>query len=276
MRAQRIAIVLLLGLAVGSGGPSHAGRRQAAPPSDREKAVKKAQELLDQHLAGLKATRGQVLPVTDDAVARLFRAEIIFAVRFRLYPVAVQPPPPLRPQNLFVVRPDGGIRHLKNTGELEAFFRSALDPVRDEKQAKAAVQAWLRLSQEFVQDGFYKFAIPEEALAVAPEQEGLKASGKLLVRGGGTGETAAVLTFDRSGRLAHASETGKVMPGVRPICQATKLLDRDPIVRRMAEQDLLVMGRAAGDYLAAQRARANPRLRRAIDRIWRRIVEEGW
>jgi hypothetical protein len=25
--------------------------------------------------------------------------------------------------------------------------------------------------------------------------------------------------------------------GPRPICQATKLLDRDPIVRRMAEQD---------------------------------------
>ena len=38
----------------------------------------------------------------------------------------------------------------------------------------------------------------------------------------------------------------------------------------------LVMGRAAHDYLAAQRAKAAPRQRRAIDRIWKRILDEGW
>ena len=53
-----------------------------------------------------------------------------------------------------------------------------------------------------------------------------------------------------------------------------KLLDPDPIVRRMAEQDILVMGRAARDYLMDQRANAPPLLQDAIDRIWRRILQD--
>ena len=65
-------------------------------------------------------------------------------------------------------------------------------------------------------------------------------------------------------------------PGVRPICQATKLLDADPLVRRMAEQDILVMGQSAKEYLDEQRANAKPELKAAIDRIWKRIVDEGW
>lgn len=70
------------------------------------------------------------------------------------------------------------------------------------------------------------------------------------------------------------SETANLKRGVRPICQATKLLDADLVVRRMAEQDLFVMGKAAGDYLAGQRAKADRKLQKAIDRIWQRILAE--
>ena len=70
-------------------------------------------------------------------------------------------------------------------------------------------------------------------------------------------------------------EKGALRQGVRSICQATKLLDRDPIVRRMAEQDLLVMGRAARLYMEQVRATARPKLQRAIDRVWQRILDEG-
>jgi hypothetical protein len=45
----------------------------------------------------------------------------------------------------------------------------------------------------------------------------------------------ATLTFDGGGKLARVAEGGKLRPGPRPICQATKLLDPDPLVRRMAE-----------------------------------------
>jgi len=47
------------------------------------------------------------------------------------------------------------------------------------------------------------------------------------------------------------------------------------VLRRMAEQDVLVMGRAAKPYLDQVRATARPKLQQAIDRIWQRILEEG-
>jgi multimeric flavodoxin WrbA len=62
---------------------------------------------------------------------------------------------------------------------------------------------------------------------------------------------------------------------MRPICQSTKLLDPDPIVRKMAEQDILIMGSPAKEYLDWQRTQVSPELRQAIDRIWQRIIKEG-
>src|SRR2546430_9082269 len=48
--------------------------------------------------------------------------------------------------------------------------------------------------------------------------------------------------------LFRSSETANIKKGIRPICQATKLLDPDPVVRGMAEQAILVMGKAAKEY----------------------------
>ena len=91
---------------------------------------------------------------------------------------------------------------------------------------------------------------------------------------GGNGEITAKLTFDPNGKFQSAEEKVNLKPGPRPICQATKLLDGDAIVRRMAERDLLIMGRAAKPYLDEQRAKASPELQRAIDAIWRQIQDE--
>jgi hypothetical protein len=128
----------------------------------------------------------------------------------------------------------------------------------------------------FKQDGFFKFAIPDGAVTVEQANDGRRASGKALVTAGGKGELSVSLTFDEAGKLGKVAEGGHIKPGVRPICQATKLLDKDALVRRMAEQDILVMGRAAQEYLREQRAKAEPALQGAIDRIWKRIVDEGW
>src|SRR6266851_10212676 len=109
-------------------------------------------------------------------------------------------------------------------------------------------------------------------------------SGQLLVLNGGTGAIAARMSFDAAGNLVDVNAAGNlvdvnasstVRAGVRPICQATKLLDRDPLVLRMAEQDILAPGSAAKSYLQQQRAKARPALKRAIDRLWDRIVREG-
>src|SRR5262249_45352300 len=143
-----------------------------------------------------------------------------------------------------------------------------------EEQLKNAARAWLVLRQHFIQDGFYAFALMDEATKVGKAEGGKTASGKVVVMKGGNGMITAELTFNPAGKLTAVAQDVKVRPGPRPICQATKLLDGDPIVRQMAEQDLLIMGRFAKPYLDKQRAKASPELRRAIDRIWQRIMED--
>jgi hypothetical protein len=85
----------------------------------------------------------------------------------------------------------------------------------------------------------------------------------------------AVVRFDRADKFSAVTEENKVLPGVRPRCQATLLLHADPLVRAIAEQDLLVLGKSANTYLMEQRANATSELRREIDRIWRQIEAEG-
>jgi hypothetical protein len=127
----------------------------------------------------------------------------------------------------------------------------------------------------FSQDGFYTFG--DAYVRVTTFADGsLQVSGRVRVTAGGKGHIRATLDFDSNGCLKEVSEVRRVCPGVRPICQATKLLDPDPLVRRMAEQDILVMGTAAKGYLDEQRAKARPELQKAIDRIWKRIVDEEW
>ncbi len=236
-------------------------------------------EALTRKLAEFQgADRGQVTPVTGEVLARAFPGHRFYVLRFRQYPVAVAPPESLQANNLFVVKPDASVEHLADAKALERFFRAALTPVQTVTKAKEAAKAWLRLAEELHQDGFLQFSVPEDSLRVTrTARGGRRVTGKAVVsqQGGNLGEIAAALTFDRAGKLAQASETATIKRGIRPICQATKLLDPDPIVRRMAEQDILVMGRAAGPYLDEQRAAASPELRDAIDRIWQRILAEG-
>lgn len=228
-------------------------------------------------LAGIPgAASGRVDELTDDALGRALPGYQFSTLRFRQYPVALLAPDSLRHSNVIVEPPAVPARAIVDDAELGAFLRSVLAPARDEAAIKDAVTAWLRLSEELHQDGFFRFTIPADSLAAVRQDGGRVGRGKFVVAEGGKGEIAVTLTFDAAGRLTGVTTSGKILPGVRPICQTTKLLDPDPIVRRMAEQDILVMGRAVEGYLKEQRARASPELRRAIDRVWTRICDEGW
>jgi len=235
-------------------------------------------DTLAKKLAEFKGVeRGQVITVAGEALSRAFPNYRFYSLRFRQYPVAVKPPEPLEANNLFVVTPDGSVEHLRDSKALETFFRARLAPVITDPGAREAAKAWLRLAEEFHQDGFLQFSVPDDALRVtAAAGGGLRVTGKAVVnpQGGNIGEIAASLTFDPAGKLIKGSETAKIKRGIRPICQATKLLDADPIVRGMAEQAILVMGKAAKGYLDEQRAKASPELQRAIDRIWQQILAE--
>lgn len=266
-----LSTLFLLGL--GSALAEETTSAAAAGASDA-----RGRELLQQQLATLRgAERGQVMRVAEDVLARAFPADLFYALRFRQYPVALAPPDPLAINNLFVVRPNGSVEHLPDVGALEAFFRAALRPVTADAQARDAARAWLYLAQEFRQDGFFQFVISADSLKVAAlPNGGREVTGRAVVtpHGGNQGEIAATLTFDGRGSLLTVSESANIKRGIRPICQATKLLDPDPVVRRMAEEAILVMGKGAKEYLDEQRARARPALQEAIDRIWRQILSE--
>lgn len=234
---------------------------------------------LSKKLAAYKgAERGQISSIKDESLTHEFPGYLFYMLRFRQYPVALRTPEPLRANNLFVVKPDASVEYLSNTETLKNFFRATLAPVTTQASARDAARAWLQLAQEFYQDGFFRFSIPNDSIQVsAMGNGGLEVSGKAVVnpQGGNKGAIDASLTFDSAGVLTNVSESAQVYRGMRPICQATKLLDPDPIVRGMAEQAILVMGKTAKEYLHEQRAKSSPELQRAIDEIWQRIVEEG-
>jgi hypothetical protein len=250
----------------------------AAPVPEQKKLtpgeVAKAEKAAREQLAKLKGDAGMLQHIQDEPLGRALPRWAFFSVLFRQYPVARLAPPGLKSSNVFAVGPDGEVLVLTDAGELEKFFKAHLPPVKTDDELKDAARAWLRLTQQFRQDGFYKFALMDDATKVAPAGAGKAVRGKVVVMAGGNGAIDAALTFDGAGKLARAVESGKLRPGPRPICQATKLLDPDPLVRRMAEQDLRIMGKAAKEYLDEQRGKATPELRRAIDRLWRQIERE--
>lgn len=244
-----------------------------------EDARARESALINRTLARLPgAERGMLGPVLDEGLSRTLPGYAFYALRFRQYPVALKPPESLKASNVLAVGRDDSVAVLVDPPALENFFRAAVPPVTTEAQARAVARAWLRLSEELAQDGFLHFSIPEDAVTVGPAASGgQRVTGKAVVapQGGNQGEIVATLVFDPGGTLVSATETRSIKRGIRPICQATRLLDPDPVVRGMAEQDLLVMGAAAKQYLDEQRAAAPPELQRAIDRVWRRILAEG-
>ncbi len=262
------AVVVLLATA----GPQAAADDVTKAPTAED--IAKAEKVVKQQLEKYKADYGQVIQLKDENLTKALPGQVFFGVLFRQYPVGRAVPAPLQPSNVFAVDRQGEPKLINDQKGLEKFFRSAGHGARDADQAKAAVRAWLQLSSQLKQDGFYRFSLMDDSTKAEKEKDGFVASGKMVVMQGGNGAINVKLTFDADGKLAKIDEDSKIRPGPRPICQATKLLDSDPIVRRMAEQDLLIMGRAARPYLDEQRVKASPELRRAIDRIWQRILKE--
>ena len=232
------------------------------------------QQLVQDYLQGRGITGAVVRPVTDDFVGRTFPNFSFFGVIFRQYPIAVQCPqvPDLKCANLFFVR-NSQVDFVSTIEDLKFFFAANLNPAPTQDTATDAASSWLRFSEELKQDLFYTFSPPDISYTARADLTLLRAHAS--VAAGGDGNIDVVLTLGSAGSLMNILEKSAIRPGIRPVCQATKLLDRDPIVRRMAEQDLLVMGRAAKPYLDQIRATAAPKLQQAIDRIWQRILNEG-
>jgi hypothetical protein len=227
---------------------------------DAEKAV---QTKLDD----LKAPKPAKLEaIKDEAVTKTCPHHTFYGVFYAQYPIARELPEGLQYSMIFVVT-DGKATLIKDVKELEKTFIKAAAKCDTEAKKKDAARAWLALSQNLHQDLFYKFKLMDDSTKV----DGTTATAKLMVAEGGRGELNATVTFDDKGQITKAGEESKIVPGPRPRCHATKLLDADPIIRRIVEDDLLYMGKAALPYLQEQHDKAAPELKKAIAAIMERI-----
>jgi hypothetical protein len=246
-------------------------------PGARADDTTDAEAKLKEYLAGIKGSEaGQVKTLTEDGMKETFPDHVVFSHVIRQYPIARPAPAPLKHANVIAIpKKEGKPILVTDTKLLEKFFKDHARPVKTADEADAAIKAWVRATAELNQDGFYKFTVKTDGKTKV-DGATVTGSGQAPVdpQGGNKGAVSATLTF-KEGKLATAETKVDLKPGVRPICQATKLLDPDPIVRGMAEQSIRVMGSAAKPYLDEQRARAPRQLREAIDRVWAQIVAEG-
>jgi hypothetical protein len=232
--------------------------------------IAKAEAAVKKDLENRKGGMAQVTYIKDAAVEKVLPGVACFAVLFRQYPVGRVPPEGLSASNLFVVDAAGKVTPLPNEKKLQEFVQTARVTVKDDAQAKDAARAYVRLAQELHQDGFYKFELMDEATKAETIKNGRQATARVVVMQGGNGTIDVTLTFYEDS-FSKAVVDAKLKPGPRPICQATKLLHPDPLVRRICEDDLLIMGPACLPYLEEQRATASPELQREIDRVRARI-----
>jgi len=168
-------------------------------------------------LAKHNAPAPQVEALADDAIQREFGAYRFYAVRFGGYPEGVRPPAPLKMNNLIAVSSSGSVTQVTNERQLEGFFQSQAEPIRQAADAKIVMHVWLTLLKELRQDGFYRFSVPDEMITVGATGAGITASGKVVVSKGGTGQIDATLTFGIDGRVEMTTLGENVMPDARPV-----------------------------------------------------------
>ena len=234
--------------------------------------VSEARAMVEERLAGIDGAEQGTLSDLDretESLHALLGDSEFFSLRFRRFPVAVAPPESLQPNNVFAVRGDE-VALIDSDAALRNFLQDRIENAADRKSRVDLATGWLRLTGELHQDGFFEFQEPRIEVA----SNGVKGTMEVVPRRGDQGELTVEMVFD-GGALVQVTTGGKLLPGVRPRCQARRLLDGDPVTRQIMRQDLLVLGSAAKPYLDEVRATAGPELQRAIDAVWLQIVREG-
>lgn len=250
--------------------------QRIAPGTDPRAAIKNYLETLLSAPGHPVRSSARVLFIGETGYQQIFPGRLFYVVRFPQWPVAVEPPLPLVANNLLVFENGKPLQLITSGRQLQQYFSQAAIMRGGEDAAKYVLEAWLTLYSEFAQDGMFQFGAPQVESVTKTASDTLEAKGRVSVvpKSGDSGEITARIAVDANGKLLSVHTEQSLRTGVRPICQATKLLDPDPLVRKMAERDLLVMGKSARDYLFQQRSKASPELQARIDRLWRQILKE--
>ena len=251
---------------------------QPVPPAANTPETKAIAEFINK-LTGGKSVDQQPTPLTDPALTALLPDRKFYLLAFPQYPVARIGPEPLAPRNIFALDKQNAVTLITEAEALKKLFVAELSACKSDKQLKQAAAAWLRLSRELANDGMFQFTVSDDDTTIASSGVRQVVTGVAKVAAGGRGKLnggsiTATLTFDQ-GKLTDVQQEAELRPGIRPICQGTKLLDPDRIVRGMAERDLLTMGLSCKFYMSEQWQKADPKLRTEIERVWRQIVIEA-
>jgi hypothetical protein len=182
-----------------------------------QQIAKNAQAALEKRL-GKRTKDAIIYRLTNDALANIFPAYLVYAVRYPLYPTRVRPPAPLKAQNLFIVDRDGQMDYVTDFKGLEEFFRNHVGKGLKEARVQKAAIAWLALSQELEQDGYFQFSIAGDSVKVGRVKAGLQVVGRAVVQPaqGDKGSIEVTLTFDMTGDLQELAEEKKLHAGTRP------------------------------------------------------------
>ncbi|MBI2808247.1 MAG: hypothetical protein HYX68_24945 [Planctomycetes bacterium] len=151
-------------------------------PPDVQKAVTLVREHIDKMKFGKGA--GEVKPQDAPNVKNTLPDYNLVIVRFRQFPIARIMPEGLRSSNIFAVSKDGKIEYLKDAQTLQKFIRAHQTPAKTEADAKRILAAWLTLTQEFHQDGMFKFEVMTREFEVGGKGETV--AGRAMVTQGVT------------------------------------------------------------------------------------------
>lgn len=275
MSQAKMSVLLCVGMLLVFGGQGAFSQEPKKMPA----AAARAKLAVVGALKKKDGPKAQVEWLNEKSLKTAFPKHHFFSVRYRQYPVAVQPPKGLRSSNVYVVMPSGKPKVLNTKEGLQKFVKANYPGAKGKVTSKSAValaRSVLTLNHALIQDGFYKFEIRNERKLGEASGRIFAVRMSSLVAQGGKGNVVVEVSFSKKGTVAKIESKAKIMAGPRPRCQATKLLDPDPIVRYMATTELKFMGLAAKPYLLEQRAKADPKLRKAIDRLIREIEAAGW
>jgi hypothetical protein len=236
-----------------------------------------AETQLKDYLRGITGSEGgRSHALTRDGIPETFPDFVLFSHIFPKFPVARLAPEPLKSTNIIAIpkAKSQKIVLMTDTKELETFFQKHARAVKKPNEADETAKAWLRAVAELHQDGFFKFTITSQGVKIEGTKMIIAGEARVDPQNMDKGEIRAQLTFE-NGQLLTVDTKVNISAGMRPRCQATKLLDPDPIVRAMAEDSLRVMGSSAKGYLDEQYRKASPELKKAIERIREQIQKEG-
>jgi hypothetical protein len=207
--AQTLVTLLLVVVII----PRAAAAQENDPPPLPMNA-QEAKETVTKHLDRIGGLKQQpaIEWIGDRAVQEVFPSTTFFAVRYRQWPVAIAPPQGLASSSVLAVGKGDKITVLKSADDLANFYVAEVQAGTDkatEKNADKYSRAWLTLSQELVQDGFYKFEILKPDITRANNV--LTVTGRSMVTQGGNGDIQVTIAFQPDGAI-NASQKHKIQP----------------------------------------------------------------